>query len=363
MNKKLIKQAVFIVVCAVLIISAALLSLDFNEVAAGAGKGTNAKIETIDSLSELVGGFNRQLSDFNAPSEEEIASLNYQSFTLYETSDADIEIKKQVEGKSSADTTRLKCSREMTVYVSENASYYEANCMITNVQETWDNSKTENYNEKALVKSCISLKMRLYIEETFIMLRFDEYDSAYFADIAEGGERTDGLASDVFKNILGKWLYVSTEEEYGEEVIDTLLGPAKNNLDVFNLIGEYLGKEFLFQQEGSVYELIEDYHKQFINDLLNTQFGTTREYFNKYSDKARFKVDLRNKTEPKMRLEMTLSEPWEITGQDNRLSDFVSCSGTEVDIFTFKNINNTVIKAPDKKNTLSFEEFYLLIEG
>lgn len=335
MNKKLIKQISFIVVCAVLIISAFFLSLDFDEVAAGAGKGTNAKIETINNVSALIGGFNRQLSGYNAPSEKESAEGEYKSFTLYQTSKA----------KYKDSLEALSFRREMTLYATENASYYVSDCTVE--------------SESAIIKAFLNFKISLYIENGFILLRFDKYDALYAVKADEENNDIDfGLADSNIYKILGKWLYISADEksEYGE-IVSLLNSINSSNFEVFEVIGNYLRDESMFKKDGKEYYLLEEFNKRFIDDLLEAQFG-----YSGYSDetsKASFKVDLSNKTEPQLKLSVDSS----YSNKNYSDGNLIAYSCSSIDVLTFKNINNTFIKAPSTNNALSFEEFVAIVEG
>lgn len=351
MKKKMIKQIIVAAVCAVLIISAFLLSRNFNEVIAGAGKGKNAKIETIDSLSAVVSGINGRLGGYGAA--EGDAASEYRSFTLCVTSGA--KVKQSVGG----DKMYLSLSREMTLYATENASYYVTDGVIESEQTTSDNENTKDYNEYVEAKNFLSFKICIYIEKDYVMVRFDKWDTVFTVLAAEEDNEADyGLADSNIYKVLGKWLKISREEnsEYGE-IVSLLNSINSSNFDVIGVMGNYLNDESKFNKDGKKYSLLKEYSKQFIDDIMYAQFG-----FSGYSDdtdKASFDVDLSNRTEP----QLTLSLKSEYSKTNNEGKTTVKSSASSVDIFDFKNINNTVIKAPSAKNALSFEEFKDMVEG
>ncbi len=347
MNKNLIKKIAFIVVCIALIVSAAILSLNVNGLSAGAGNGKSAKIETIDGLSSVIEDLNKRLG-YRLPSVN-TSEEEYKSFTLYQTSVANY-------------NDSLSFSRELTLFATENASYYITDCTVESESGIPDNKNTEDYDESVQTKTFINFRAHIYMEKDFVMLCFDKYDAVYVVKAAEEDNEVDyGLANSNIYKVLGKWLYISADEksEYGE-MVSMLNSINSSNFDVFGVIARYLRDDSLFKKDGKQYTLLKDYSQQFIDDLLIAQFGNGG--FSDESDKASFTVDLSNKTEPQMKLSVNRSSR-KVQNSDDRSQSIIFYNASSYDLLTFKNINNTVIKTPNTKNALSFEEFVEIVEG
>ena len=340
MDKALIKRLIILIVSLTIVVIAFLIPFDFNRAQAGGGMKGGEKIRSSEEAANLVKGFCGQLQD-SMPVGGEITSPEiysaYGSATVSETSDAKLNM--EINGSSERSEMKLEYSRVLTIYTNDYSNY--------SVGELRLNSTKEKSAGRDNDKLYVFIKFQLYSEKSFGMLRFDD------VRIIVNGEIRKTL-----NGAIGEWVYFSSEE--AEEYLEILYSLSVINAfnpNVFYVAQNYLEDKTSFEKDGNILELRKEYSDGLLRDLTNTQFGGF-EYYAEGSGSADFKIDFRNEKAPELKLSFNCA-----TNRGD-LGSVASAyySGSSVDKIIFKDINNTVIKAPNVRKAMSYKEFKAMTE-
>ena len=353
--KSIVKYAVIIVISLALLIAAILVPKNEKAVLAGSGSGTNAEVESIEDVYDLMtivqGNLNvlsygvGEITDYaSAPSEE---AKNYTSFTYVQTSNgkASSNMSGSVAGKFSSAKASEKYERNLTAYITESASYFV--CEVSNLHQS--RSSVEGKTEKSRAYS--SVVMHLYIAEEGAMIRFEKME-----------RMSDGKSSlGKMDKALGKWISFSAEDgEFLAKVIHFFNFAFYDSYDLLSTLGSYMNDSENFSGAGKVYQLRKENEPHFFNSLISTHFGGSLASFNKDKDTGSFEINLSNGKVPQISMGLSgkVDEDEKILGS----SISVKSSTATFDKIYFKNVNNTVIDISGIQAAMTAEEFVGLME-
>lgn len=367
MNKKqIIVNAVISVLCVAIIIATALIGFLKNEVIAGAGNGTSARIETIEETEKMLSSFQNRLTDYTL---EETTPINigaktvsvakkdeqeYTSLTVNVDSSGSMNYESSsslsMTNNTSWNTVKQSMSfdRQMTAYFTEKASYYISDFKI--YSKVYATSGTNSDSEENETKMHISMRMHAYLEKDFALIKIDRME--YVVD----GETEMNPA-----NVLGKWVYFSDddEDEY-REIVYSLTSVNSSNFEVLAVMSDYIKNTSYFKKDRQTYNLRDEYIESFTNDVMSAQFNSSAIKFNPETDSGSFSLDLSDRKEPlvKFGTSSQLNQPSKRV--DSMFGSYwqpeIVYKASASDIMRFGNINNTVITAPSIDDALTPED-------
>lgn len=375
MGKTLIKRIVWSAVCLVVIVVAVLIGVDYNAVTAGRGNGTNARMTTVDDVSEMLESFSGQLTDFgyggserdsaNAlPSGEKAKRNKYSSVTMFERSSVRVSSESQSSITELNRFSKSTMQRELSVYIVPGITYYHVVATMASDSMYYVVAKDDDGNvikgpggdptyEEKKAYSDTDLDMELYISESRFLLRFNRLK------VAINGKNWTGV-----ERILGKWGDFTDDTDAGRDFISVIGSVNKSNFRVLGLMGagisEYKGDGFI--KRGDTYIMKDGTFKDFAGSLLSVNglsSGALGEGF-----KGGFEVDLGDAQAPIVSL--LLKNDYEKSSSNDTSygssSVWYYANMTEDDVFTFTNINNTAVSLPRNLSTVSAEEFSSIME-
>ncbi|MBE6548466.1 MAG: hypothetical protein E7667_06305 [Ruminococcaceae bacterium] len=328
-------KAVAGAICAALLIVALVFSPSVSaDVVAGAGKGENAELTSLEDVADFFDFLNNGTdSSVYAPdfdflsamtedgtdaateipidaategntedqepshSEKSREKKTYTSGTIHEVSQMNAE--SSYHGDSYGGSSRYSMVRTLSIYLTEDASYYKSNGSLQSNSNSWSDVDGE-YDEEGSATSMM-WDFEFYFDEDQMLMKInnlvlcsDDEDFKFPFD-REG---------------FGKWLDISDTDVLGAIEIDAINRESLGELG--ECIVEYMDDGFV--KNGKVYTLID----KFIED-------------------SKIVVNLNDADSPV--LEMTYSQ-----SDDSSSGSYSSHVGA---VYTFENINNTVVELSD----------------
>lgn len=353
--KSIVKYAVIIVISLALLIAAILIPKTEKAVLAGAGNGTNAEVESIEEVYDLmtvVNGNLRALShgmggiiDYAAEPAEEVN--NYTSFTYVQTSNgkASRNMSGSVAGKFSTAKASEKYAKNLTAYITESASYFV--CEVSDLYQS--RSTVDGETDKSRFFN--SVVMHLYLSEDGALMRFDKIEY-----VRDGKSHVGDM-----DKALGKWISFSEEDgEFLIEVISFFKFAFYDSYELISTVSNYINDGENFNRAGNVYQLRKEKQLGFYNSLITTHFGSGLDDFDKDKDSGSFEINVSNGKIP----QMTMGVSGKVDEEEKILGSSISVKGSTgvFDKIYFKNVNNTVIDFSDIEAEMSAEEFVGLME-
>lgn len=363
MKKQIIKHGIVLAVALVLLITASVLTLGTGKVSAGAGNGTDAKIMSIEDMSQLLQSFSARVP---GEKEEPVAKTSvrlsdtessaYTSVTMEEISTWELEFSESVEdryGDRKMDSHSVKMDRTLKVYMTENVSYYVSDFDFV------QSSKSEDGETKLSQNEYSSCKIEVYLAEDAAMIRMDRCSA-----------ETNGVLSKNINKFTGKWIDLMSAEEIGlsaDEAVEMMTAINAANYNILSLMGDFISeREGFTSSDDTVFTMKKDTFDAFLRALLilmgeKSLIGDTE---------GEFVVDLHQANVPKVYFDLYNSY------SDSKRSEFVQTPGgsgyytpsqnvslkfNEKDDFTFYNINNTVIGDPPHAD-LTVKELFEIME-
>ena len=215
---------------ALLLIVASIIHLPENAkpaVVAGPGDGENFEVENIKDLRDVLSFFEQRnnagvaFSSGNSSvllSEEieDKPSSKHTSMTLFEETSLSSFVTNKVTTDyvyKTVSTTSIKMNRTLTVYMTENKSYYVSKGYITINHDDFENSDND-------LKTKIVFDMQIYVTKTKTIMKFNVFDY---------NSNANDITIDL-TGYIGKWLEVP--EEFGAVIFSLADQMNRNTLSV-----------------------------------------------------------------------------------------------------------------------------------
>lgn len=240
----------------------------------------------------------------------------------------------------------LTFERRMTMYITSVAVLYEIDATVSSFSSS-GKSEEESHKQNA------SFRFRLYMERDKVLMCFDRFESVF-----------DHAGAPDISIIYGKWIDFLSSEQAAESIepfISELKELTDNNFDVLSFLGDtiYERREDGFSRSGNIYRMEDKLFADFCDELLAKQ-GVPNYFVMPFE--GGFEADFYDKQSPRLTLniENAAQNYYQETERYTGVKSFVnaiSCNYAECDEFVFKYIDNTVIRAPEKKDTITLEEF------
>lgn len=351
MEKKIdVKKIVCLSICVVLIIIACIVGVDYNSIGLKSGSGRNARMSSLEDMSEMLSSFSEPLSGFGYSKKSatlnakdgEASTAKYTSVTIHEQTSSYASV---VNGELYATAT---IQRSMDIGITSRGTYYHIVATLSTDSQVREYNEETKEDELKKHYSDLDLDMEIYMSEDRFLLRFNRFSSA-----------TDGKNLMGIERVLGQWADFSDDSDVGKAVVSSLGSVNNKNFRIFGIMGDYIGRrdEDIFGKRGNVYSLKNEPSKAFASALMNVVgSGTLDEDFN-----CVFDVDLSDAASPlvTLMLDSDYSDRIEVPDESGRgtTKRDVSARIYEKDVFEFTNINNTVIDIPSSISTLTAKEF------
>ncbi len=340
-NKISVKNCVVLAIVVVLIVVTAVFMAKPNENYAGAGKGTNAKITSMDEFADFMHDLSSDLhprgtysaSAYAAENGEEEREKKYTSYTVRERTRSTA----SYSDSSSSDSYKIKMSlqRDLTIYVTENATFYDSWGILSSRSKLKSDTNRVDFQFHVLI----------YTDAENVFMNFKRYNISASSS-SEGETDEDEKTTPInFDCVLNRWINFSDDSQSGAGIVASEMTSINNeNLEIFALIGNYTEHyKDDFIQSGKTYEMSEATFKSFASGLLSIA-GVSSSFGEDEDFSGSFELDLGSPTRP----EITLTYKYE----------YKQAEAAEVDEFAFENINNTVIKdIPATVDAMSSKEF------
>lgn len=346
---ELIKRTLYLVLCFVLVLVAGLLPMEFHAVKAGRGSGTDAQLSGLEEVTTLLNGFSEQLSDRSQISSGSVSALSsksdsgasvYTSVTVKESTSGSVNVSASVRSGSTSASSHVKSyfQREMELYITEEAVLYvSAGTIITST---------------AASSSSLTFDVKIYYDSEKVLLQINRFEIA----------QTDAEIINLSR-IYGKWIELSDGKSSLSSVINSVSDVHEENVEAFELMSEYIdGGEF--DKIGNVYTMTSESFGSFLTDVCEA-YGVDLTYSSETCS-GNFKLDLSDKTQPTISLAyaVDMTETETLSGTEAIIADALnydysySCTAkmSESDTFTFSHINNTVVRLPNKLETITYDE-------
>ena len=336
-KNNVVKKVICFAVCIVLLIIALVFSGGTGEVTAGKGRGTDAKITSLEQFSNMFSKLSQTSAVAAAEGERE---KEYTSFTMHETSSVTISVNSTSRGIDySSSHYKTVMHRTLDYFYTEDTVYYCADMIFATTSKTEKNSE-----ETKTDKRSVSLNMKLYLGEDYALLKFDRFLSS----VTDG----DSICTD---NIIGKWF----KFEQGDSVVNSLISVNDYNNRFLNLLSGYLESYYEkgFEKSGEIYTLSNSAFKSFVKAALSI-YGASSSGSDDDID-GELIVDIEDATKPQV--SFGLKEENQVSNRENGYS--FEMNAKENDVLEFMNINNTIVKIPKNINTYSVEDLKDCIGG
>lgn len=333
------KQIGIFAVSIALIAAGGIIGMRPDDGYAGAGSGSNAKIDTLEELQNVlsdIGSPRRNIESVSAiakTNEESEESVKYKTYTIVNTTDF----------YSSSEKSNNTFSRTMKIYFGENASMYESEARVISSSSSVSPSGASN-SWSSERKSSLDMKVRIYVSEDCIMYNLSRlnytyqysYDSKDESYTKTTKDTNDGILYSVMQKYLGQWVDCSENPSCATGFLD-IDNENRKGLSAFGtMIGEQLDDDKKnLKQTGNVYALKESALLQFFN-------------LSRYKDEKGIKtgaecsIDLGTKTQPKIAYSLFVDVK-ETSENKNASYSYIK------DSYAISNINNTVAKKPKAK--------------
>lgn len=345
-KNNVVKKVICFAVCIVLLIIALVFSGGTGGVTAGKGRGTDAKITSLEQFSDLFSRLS-QSSAVAAVDSKAVAvaerkqEKEYTSFTMHETSNIKVSADSYIRGNTySSSRNKTVLRRTIDYYYTEDAVYYSADMIFATTYTT------EKSGESKTVKSSVSLNMDLYLGANYALLRFNRFLSSV--------TDSDFIGTD---NIIGKWF----KFEEGDSVVSSLISVNDYNSRFLNLLSGYLKSYYEkgFDKSGDVYKLSNSAFKSFVKSALSI-YGASSSGSDEDMD-GELIVDIEDATKPQV--SFGLKEEYKDSENNANYSYSIEMNAKESDVLEFMNINNTIVNIPKNINTYSVEDLKECIGG
>ena len=187
--------------------------------------------------------------------------------------------------------------------------------------------------------------MMVYISTDRVLMRFDRLQAI-----------ADGVVFSGAEKLCGKWAeFKSDAEEEYRAVWSAVSQTNLFNYEVLSLFGQTIsGNEEHFERNGAYYVLDREASDALFGSFSGISSGDDAE-----SDGS-FEVDLSDPSEPQIKFGISASATSKSPSGSspvNSPSVSLSSSVSEEDVFTFMNIDNTVIHMPSSLDTMPTQEF------
>ncbi len=348
MEKKVdVRKIVCLSICLVIFVIACVIGVDYSRIGLKTGNGKNARVSSLDDMSEMLSSFSESLSGFDyshqssslkTKDKDDTSAQKYTSVTIHEQTSSYASV---VQGDMFSTVT---IQRSMDIGITASGTYYHVMVTVSSDSRVNDYNKETESNELKKHYSDTDIDMELYMSENRFLLRFNKFSSA-----------SDGKNSMGVERVLGRWGDFSDDSDVGRKVVSSLGSVNSKNFRVLKVMGNYIGKhdEDIFVKRGNVYGLESASSKTFAKELFRiVGSGSLAEQFD-----CGFDVDLSNDTTPLVTLMLDSDYSDWIKSGNGGATQYVSARVYEKDIFEFTNINNTVIDMPSSFSALTAEEF------
>ncbi len=318
------KKFISLIICAVLLIVAFISDVPNSaEIIAGRGKGVDSEVTNAQEFANVLNYFNeykmkpvqdgiaKQNNDFFSieTNEKQEENEEYTSATFYNKSKAYSEIYTTNNKGSVRQTTTF--TRELTINFTETAAYYHSVGLVMQKQTIYQN---EPVRESKIESGIFDFDVDVYITTQNCWVKFNKFDVM--------GMEDDSIPN-VSANMLNIWFDASNE------FCEMVLRLNQVNLDILGSIGEFFN-EFKFSK-----------FKQ------NNKYYTLEEKYLPKDMRGEFTVNLRDETQPKMRIIQSYSS-----------TENSSATSYAENNIIFSYINNTIIDASRlPKNPQKMEDY------
>lgn len=331
-KKHMMKRCLSLLIALVLIVAAGVLSRENLGYSVGRGDGTNARIARVEELSSLLNDLfsSETIGTIAATAATDGAEETYTSVTCSEVSSLFMDTHTHIdEPESMSVSFKESMRREMTLYITETDVFYDSKGTLS--------SRVDVNSESGPID--VSFHIRLYSGVFGTMLRFDEFTVAQ-----------NGVASDPFDKILGKWISFSSSSGITGSYLEFMNSLNEMNFRLLSLMGDYLKRAMNqnkgFTHNGGLYRMADGVYEEFANELVALAGGTGSLNF---TLDGGFEADLSDQENPRVLLLLS--------GEQSTSHIY------ETDEFIFSNINNTKIELSKDLETISYSEFEAILGG
>lgn len=346
-NKGYAKRIICLAVCLVLALAACIIGHDFNAVCVGSGSSSNAEINSMKQMGEMMDAFTAKLGGYDMSywSDDAVASdAKYKSFTVKEISSTYYNIKRNDGTFSNATYQRF-----MTVGITNDAMFYHSEYTVSSDMKSSGNSESDGSSGSTEGKAYVdaAVDCDVYVSSERMLIRFNNIT------FARNGKNLYG-----FERVVGQWGDFSEDRALGLNFIYSF---CSSGLDykIMSLIGSYVSRyqAVEFRTKGSTHSMKRDMFKVFSAQLMSTVCGSAEYLSDGFT--GGMEIDLGSSTSPIITLDFKNSYVSDSSIFD---SNRASVEMSETDVLEFSNINNTVIKGYDDVSTISAEKFSEIME-
>ena len=315
-----------------LIISCGFIYINNNSViSVGAGNGKNAKVENLSDLSdvldflcqkqenETISSYSRKLASSN---DEKDRSTNHTSATIHVQTNMTLDL-------TSSNSYYVKdvhqsLKRDMTVYITEDATYYEVNGIITG-------SSAGQYGSN---KNLTKLNACLLFTNEKVYVKFNEFIIV-----------TQAFSGQIKNSNKGKWIECDSYD-----MISDMLDVDSANRDVlllFDSLITYMLEEGIMGYNADSVNLSGDELFEILNEIgrfSDFNLGNNTE------NSCKLNIDLSSRTNPYIheyfKIEDSQTKKFQYETYNGSYADTSVTIKTEVtaeETLSIKNIDNTVI--------------------
>ncbi len=331
-----IRRAAVLAVAVLLLVIALILPRTERSVAFGAGNGTNAKVSNIEEVSDLFEALSKQMGKDNfavntVATTAAQKKAKYESMTMQERSAYSVKVK--ANGNGLKMSVSASAQRELDIYVTPEVTYYSSAITM------YSASSASMDGEKESSHAYVSVRIGICIEDDRKLLKIDEYTMI-----------DDGKAHMGMERVLGKWVDLAdSDDEAAQILLEELMSVNDGNFETFAVIDRYITENCDdFRKTGDEYKMSDSLFSSFMRDILAVSDASS---YLSAEPKGEFIIDLNSAARPVITIAVSDSDDYE------EGSAYASASVSEEDVLEFSNINNTVVKLPDKLATISFDEF------
>lgn len=366
----LVKKVVTAAVCGALLVAGGVFGMNTIEVYGGAGNGINAKVNKLETLKEVLDDIDEIRASSKSTARLQTAAADkeslsyYKSFSWIETAEAYISSENSYsnDNYTNKSSKRVDFSRTLEMYFGEKESFYVAELWISSAStyETNNRSAQSGSNSTKITetsKYTLSGRIEYYFSEDCAMFCFKKLNYSEMKERKNSDKPNDtdetymhserdtekGKLFTVLKEYCNRWIDCS--EEPG--VVSAFLAVDSVNLKSLRSFGNLIENEVNsemkgLKQSGNAYALKKESFLSF--------FGLPEKADGKCI------IDLSNDTSP------LISYWFSYADKDDKSGDSGYGSGysRSNDVYSYikadnliKNINNTVVRKPDK-NLLDF---------
>ena len=326
---------VSIIICLVLLVTAIVfIPKDLNSgIIAGSGNGKNEKLEEPEDVLELLACISETESvaraanarskrgDYESATIHESAYLTMSSSSSYYEEHYDYYGNYYSSYYSSASSTTL--SRELSIYMTEDASYYHSIGQITSSSSYDSPENDEDYDNQMYYNFDIEIYLNHDDDEMFIKFnRWDMFGTGEYLIISE--------------EIKGKWVSFDSSLYGAVGFIDEA---NRSSLSTIGTIISMALSEDLFDENKDQYTL----SKKDLKEL----YGTDNMY------KGDFTLNLSDPERPTISFDIDVTN--ESDNDGNGTSQYYNKTVTNLE-YVFENINNTVVEMSKSVDVIEIDE-------